>query len=148
MTGKRIETDADLRKLLQATRTIAVLGIRSEAAADRPAHYVPAAAQAAGYRIVPVPVYEPDVSTILGEPVFRSLAAIGASPDLVDVFRKPSDLAAHVADILASKPRAVWLQSGIRDAAFVDAMLAAGVDVVEDRCLMVEIRRLGTHPPA
>ena len=148
MSGKRIERDEDLRALLHGVQRIAVLGIRSEAVADRPAHYVPAAAKAAGYRIVPVPIYEPEVTTMLGEPVVRSLAAIGAPVDLVDVFRKPQDLAGHLDDVLAAKPRAVWLQSGIRDQAFGDAVLAAGIDLVEDRCLMVEIRRLGTHPKA
>jgi uncharacterized protein len=137
-----------LASLLAATRTIAVLGIRSEASADKPAHYVPASAQAAGYRILPVPVYEPEVRTILGEPVVRTVAALGAPPDLVDVFRRPSDLAAHLPDLLAARPRAVWLQSGIRDGAFAEALLAAGVDVVEDRCLMVEIQRLGARPAA
>ncbi len=125
-----------------------MLGIRSEAVADRPAFYVPAAAQKAGYRVVPVPVHEPEVTTILGEPVVRSLGAIGEPPDLIDVFRKPQDLAGHLADVVAARPRAVWLQSGIRDQAFGDAVLAAGIDLVEDRCLMVEIRRLGTRPPS
>ena len=147
MAGRRIERDDDLKALLGGTRTIAVLGMRSEAVADRPAHYVPAAAQQAGYRVFPVPVYEPDVTQMLGEPVFRTVASIGEPPDLVDVFRRPQDLRAHQADVLAAKPRAVWLQSGIRDEAFCEAMLAAGIDVVEDRCLMVEIRRLGTRPP-
>jgi hypothetical protein len=144
--GSRAESDADLRALLNRTRSIAVLGIRSEAVADRPAHYVPAAAKAAGNRIIPVPVHEPEVTAILSEPVFRSLAAIGEPPDLVDVFRKPQDLAAHLADVLASRPKAVWLQSGIRDEAFGEAVLAAGMDLVEDRCLMVEIQRLATRP--
>jgi predicted CoA-binding protein len=144
--GRRIETDGDLRELLNGTQTIAVLGMRSEAVADRPAHYVPAAAKAAGYRIIPVPVYEPEATTMLGEPVVRKLAAIGSPVDLVDVFRKPQDLAAHLDDVLAARPRAVWLQSGIRDEAFGEAVLAAGIDLVEDRCLMVEIRRLGTRP--
>jgi len=143
--GRRIESDDELRGLLGRTRTIGVLGIRSEAVADRPAFYVPAAAQQAGYRIVPVPVYEPEVTTILGEPVVRSVAAAGPV-DLLDVFRKPQDLASHLADVLAAKPRAVWLQSGIRDEAFAEAVLAAGIDLVEDRCLMVEIRRLGARP--
>ena len=145
--GRKLETDDDLRELLARTRTIAVLGIRSAAVADRPAFYVPAAAQKAGYRIVPVPVYEPEVTSILGEPVVRSVAA-AAPVDLVDVFRKPQDLAGHLADVLAAKPRAVWLQSGIRDEGFGEAVLAAGIDLVEDRCLMVEIRRLDARPPS
>ena len=58
------------------------------------------------------------------------------------MFRRPKDLAPHLDDILAKRPGAVWLQSGIRDDAFAEALLAAGIDVVQDRCLMVEHRRL------
>src|SRR5690606_38910346 len=108
----------------------AVLGIKTEAQADQPAHYVPQAAQRAGYAIFPVPVYYPEATEILGRPVTRSVAAIGEPVDLVDVFRRPRDLAAHLDDLLAARPRAVWLQSGIRDDAFAARLVEAGIDVV------------------
>jgi len=133
---------ADIRALLERTRRVAVLGIKTESQADQPAFYVPAYAKNAGLEIVPVPVYYPDVGTILGEPVYRTLAAIPGPIDLVDVFRRPADLDAHKADILAKMPRAVWLQSGIRDDAFANALSKAGIDVVQDRCLMVELQKL------
>lgn len=145
--GRHLDRDADIADLLKSTRTIAVLGIKTEAQADQPAFYVAQAAQGAGYAIVPVPVYYPEATEILGEKVFRTVAGIGAPVDLVDVFRRPRDLAAHLDDLLAARPRAVWLQSGIRDDDFAARLVQAGIDVVQDRCLMVEIRRHGARPP-
>jgi predicted CoA-binding protein len=122
-----------------------VLGIKTEAQHDQPAFYVPAYMADAGFDMVPVPVYYPEVREILGRPVVRSLRAIEGPVDLVNVFRRPSDLPAHLDDLIALAPRAVWLQSGIRDDAFAAALVASGIDVVQDRCLMVEHRRLRTR---
>jgi hypothetical protein len=92
--------------------------------------------------VIPVPVYYPEVTTILGRPVYRGLVAIEGEVDLVDVFRKSSDVRKHVADILAKKPRAVWLQLGIRDDAVAEELAQAGIQVVQDKCILVEHRRL------
>jgi predicted CoA-binding protein len=62
--------------------------------------------------------------------------------DLVDVFRRPRDVPGHVEDLLAKRPRAVWLQLGIRNDEAAEALARAGIQVVQDRCLMVEWRRL------
>jgi predicted CoA-binding protein len=59
---------------------------------------------------------------------------------MINVFRRSKDLAAHLEDILAAKPKSVWLQQGIKDAAFAEKLAAAGIKVVQDRCLMVELR--------
>jgi predicted CoA-binding protein len=139
--AKIIESDEGVRELLARTQTIAVLGIKTEAQADQPAFYVPQYAQSVGLRIFPVPVYYPEATQILGQPVTRSLALLGFPVDLVNVFRRPSDLLPHLPDIVAAKPRAVWLQSGIRHDDFARALVAEGIDVVQDRCLMVELRR-------
>jgi hypothetical protein len=88
-----------------------------------------------------MPVYYPDVTQILGLPVYRRLVDVPGDIDLVDVFRRPQDLAAHVDDILARHPRAVWFQLGIRNDEVARRLAAAGIDVVQDRCLMVEHRR-------
>jgi len=143
-----LETPADISALLAATRRIAVLGIKPESHDDQPAHYVPAALAAAGYEIVPVPVYYRDVTVILGQPVYRRLVDVPGPIDLVDVFRRPSDLRGHLDDLLATKPRAVWLQTGIRDDAFAAALAEAGMLVVQDHCLMVEQQRRGARPAA
>ncbi|TNJ34743.1 CoA-binding protein [Arenimonas terrae] len=140
--GRLIESDADLRALLSRVRRIAVLGIKTEAQRGQPAIEIPRYLERVGFDVIPVPVYYPEVEQILRRPVFRRLADIPGDVDLVDVFRRPKDLAPHLDDILAKRPGAVWLQEGIRDDAFAEALLAAGIDVVQDRCLMVEHRRL------
>ena len=135
--------DAKIRELLATTRRVAVLGIKTEAQADQAAFYVPRFLQEHGVEIVPVPVYYPDAAQILGKPVHRKLADVPGAIDLVDVFRRPSDVPAHVPDLLAKRPRVVWLQLGIRNDAAAEELAKAGILVVQDRCLMVEWRRLG-----
>ena len=130
----------DVCELLARTRRIAVLGIKTAAQAGQPAFDVPRYMQSAGFEIIPVPVYYPDATEILGRPVFRKLADVPGDVDIVNVFRKPSDLMPHLPDILAKRPRAVWLQLGIRDDAFASKLEEAGIEVVQDMCIMVEHR--------
>jgi predicted CoA-binding protein len=134
--------DADaITKLLERTKRIAVLGIKIEAQSEQPAFYVPQYAQERGLEIVPVPVYFPEVTTILGRPVYRKLVDVPPPRiDMVNVFRPSPKLAGHLEDILAAKPHAVWLQQGIRDDAFAVALAQNGITVVQDRCLLVELR--------
>lgn len=138
-----LETDDAIRALLATVKRVVVLGIKTEAQADQAAFYVPQALAQAGVEIVPLPVYYPEVKTILGKPVFRALADVPGAIDLVDVFRRPEDVAKHVDELVARRPRAVWLQKGIRNDAAAEALARAGIQVVQDRCLMVEWRRLG-----
>ena len=135
--------DARIREHLRTTKRVAVLGMKTEAQADQAAFYVPKYLADAGLEVVPVPVYYPGVKEILGKPVFRKLADVPGEVDIVDVFRRPPDLPAHVEDLLAKRPRAVWMQAGIRNDAVAEALARAGILVVQDRCLMVEWRRLG-----
>ena len=137
-----IEDDDGVRRILAETRRVAVLGIKTPES-GQPAFYVPEYAQQAGYEIVPVPVYYPEVTEILGERVYRRLAEVPGDIDLVDVFRRPRDIPAHVEDILAKRPKAVWFQSGIRNEEAAEALAKAGIDVVQDRCLLVELKRAG-----
>ena len=137
-----IKNSADIRTLLQETRTIAVLGIKTEAQANQPAFYVPSYLQSAGFQIIPVPVYYPKVTHILGQQVFRRLVDIPIDVDLVNVFRLSQDVPPHVEDILAKMPKAVWLQSGIRNDAVAETLAEAGIKVVQDRCIMVDHRYL------
>lgn len=133
-----INDSKGIEQVIRETRTIAVLGIKPETHADQAAFYVPAYMASAGYDIIPVPVYYPEVTTILGKPVFRQLAAIGRPVDMVNVFRRPGDIPPHVDDILAAKPKSVWLQLGIRNDEVARKLAEAGIKVVQDRCLMVE----------
>ena len=129
-------------ELITQTKRIAVLGIKTDAQADQPSVYVPMYLQKAGFEIIPVPVYYPDVTLILGKKVYRKLVDIPGDIDMVDVFRRSPDVAGHVDDILAKKPTSVWLQSGIRNDAAAEILAKAGIKVVQDRCLMVEHRRI------
>ncbi len=137
-----INDSAQMRELLAQTKTIAVLGIKTEAQSNQPAFYVPKYMQHAGFKIIPVPVYYPEVREILGETVYRTLAEIPVAVDMVNVFRRPQDIPPHVDDIIASKPRSVWMQLGIYHDEAARQFAEAGIKVVQDRCLMVDHRRL------
>ena len=137
-----VTSTAEIRELLRATRTIAVLGIKTEEQPGQPAFYVPDYLQAAGFQIIPVPVYYPKVTQILGQQVYRRLVDIPVEVDLVNVFRRSRDVPAHIEDILAKMPKAVWLQSGIRNDAAAETLAKAGIKVVQDRCVMVDHRWL------
>ena len=137
-----IDDDDGIRALLERTRRIAVLGIKTPES-GQPAYYVAEYAKRAGYEIVPVPVYYPEVTEILGEPVYRTLSAIPGEIDMVDVFRRARDIDAHVDDILAKRPASVWFQLGIRNDAAAERFAREGIDVVQDRCLLVELGAIG-----
>jgi predicted CoA-binding protein len=139
----RLETEEAIRSLVKRIRRVAVLGIKTEAQSDQAAFYVPEYLASVGLEVIPVPVYFPEVKEILGRPVYRRLVDVPGELDLVDVFRRPKDLPAHLEDLLAKAPKAVWFQAGIRDDAVADKLAAAGIDVVQDRCLMVDHRRYG-----
>lgn len=124
--------------VIRDTKSIAVLGIKPESHADQAAFYVPAHMAAAGFDVIPVPVYYPDVTEILGKPVVRKLADVGRPIDMVNVFRRPTDIPQHVDDILAAKPKYVWFQLGIQNDQAAEQLARAGIKVVQDRCLMVE----------
>ncbi len=137
-----VESADGIRELLTISSTIAVLGIKTEEQANQPAYYVPQYLQSAGYEIVPVPVYYPEATEILGRMVYRKLTDIPGEIDLVNVFRRPSDIPQHLDDILAKKPRAVWFQLGIRNDEAARTLADAGIQVVQDRCIMVDHRAL------
>jgi predicted CoA-binding protein len=141
-TGRLVESDEEIGQLIARTHRIAVLGIKT-ADSMQPAYFVSEYTKRAGFEVVPVPVYYPDVTEILGERVYRSLGAIPGDVDMVNVFRRPKDLAAHFDDILVKRPKSVWLQLGISDDAFAERLTREGIDVVQDKCLMVELRKHG-----
>ena len=138
-------SDDELRALLRSVRTIAVVGIKGDPHED--AYRVPAYLQAHGYRILPV---SPKLSEVLGERCVATLGELATAPDLVDLFRAPQHVAGHADEILAlpTPPKAVWLQLGIRDDASAARLARASIRVVQDRCLMVDHRRLLGGAPA
>src|SRR5436305_15236921 len=102
-----VDDDEGIGRVIEETRRIAVLGIKIDP--DQPAHFVPEYAQRAGFEIIPVPVYYPDATEILGEAVYRTVAGVPGAVDMVNVFRRSRDVAPHVDDILAKKPKSVWM---------------------------------------
>ncbi len=136
-----IEDEAGIAEIVKQAKRIAVLGIKTEAQEGQPAYDVPAYLQRHGIEVVPVPVYYPDVTEILGQKVYRSVKDVPGPLDLVDVFRRPSDVLPHVPELIAKKPKVVWLQLGIENDEAAKLLVAAGIDVVQNRCLLVEHRR-------
>ena|SRR6185503_13099800 len=141
--SENILTDPNqIAEIVRSTKTIAVLGIKPGSHASQPAFYVPKYMQNAGYKIIPVPVYYPEVSEILSEKVYRKLIDIPVDVDMVNVFRRPQDIPPHVEDIIAKRPRSVWFQLGIVNVAAAEQLAAEGIKVIQDKCLMVEHRYL------
>jgi predicted CoA-binding protein len=127
---------ATLGAILRAARTIAVVGLSPSP--HRPSHGVAAYLQRAGYRIIPV---RPGVEAVLGEPAYPDLrsAARAAGPlDMVDVFRRSEAIPELLDDLLAVRPRLVWMQVGVRHDGTAKRLQEAGIPVVMDRCLMVD----------
>ncbi len=136
-----ITDDQDIIELARAARRVAVLGIRSENFSERPAFYVAKYLSDAGLEVVPVPVYEPEVTRILDADVYRKVADVPGEIDILDVFRRSHDIPPHLPDILEKGPAAVWFQLGIRNDAVAETLAKAGIKVVQNRCLMVDHRR-------
>ena len=125
-----------LRAILRDSRTIAVVGLSPNPA--RPSHEVARYLQETGYRIVPV---RPGVTRILGEPCHPDLAAAteAAGPlDIVNIFRRSEAVSGLYDGLLATQPRLVWMQVGVKDEVVAVGLEKAGIPVVMDRCLMVD----------
>lgn len=127
--------------ILRSSRRIAVVGLSPKP--TRPSHGVARYLQRAGYTIIPV---RPTEREILGEPVQPDLrAAAAAGPiDIVDIFRRSEFVPALLDDLLAVRPRLVWMQVGVRDDATARRLEASGIPVVMDRCLAVDHHSLGS----
>lgn len=139
-----LTTDAEIRDLLTAARTVALVGISDRP--ERASNHVMAAMQDHGYRVLPV---NPTITGehIHGEYVWRELAQLGDPIDIVDIFRKSSEAGAVVDQAIAIGAKAVWLQLGVIDEAAAARAEAAGLKVVMDRCIKVELARLAVAPP-
>lgn len=131
-------TDQDLRSLLTNATTIAIVGASGNP--ERPSYLIMQQLQQAGYRVIPV---NPRESSILGEVVHPSLAAVPVKVDIVDVFRKPEDTPAIADEAVAIKAGALWLQSGIANDDAAAKARHGGLAVVMDACIGVTLSRLG-----
>ena len=140
-----IEDRQAIAEILKTSHTIAVLGMERDENPGRPAYSVPMFLKEHGYQIVPLPVKYPGVNEVAGMRAYHSLAEVPGDIDIVNVFRSPLDIPKHVDDILAKKPKAVWFQSGIRHDAAAEKLARAGIKVVQDHCMKVELIRLNRH---
>ncbi|MEJ2290901.1 MAG: CoA-binding protein [Deinococcales bacterium] len=139
--------DTSLRDLLATSHRVAVVGASGRR--DRPSYQVPAYLARHGYEIVAVnPRYVGE--ELHGHPVVASLGQLETPIDIVDLFRRSDDVTSHVDEILALEPlpRAVWLQLGIRNDVAADRLRSRGIEVVQDRCIEIEHRRLLGAPLA
>jgi uncharacterized protein len=130
-----------VKEVLESAKTIAVLGVSANA--DKPAHYVPQYMFLHGYTILPVNASLVG-QTLFDQPVTATLAELKQPIDIVDMFRRSEFLESHLEDILAMRPlpKLVWLQLGIRNDEFTAKLLKAGIEVVQDRCLLADHRNL------
>lgn len=136
------DTDAVTERLLRTYDTITVVG--ASASPAKAAHYVPAYMQQQGWRIIPV---NPHADVILGERVYRTLADIPGPAGLVDVFRPPGQAPDIARQAVAAGATALWLQLGITSQEARAIAEQAGLLYVDDRCLIIEQRRLGLRAP-
>jgi predicted CoA-binding protein len=126
------DTADQARQILKEARTIAVLGMKGEADAREPAHQVPRYLEQQGYTIIPI---NPELEEQGYPGAVATLGDLSDAPDVVEVFRRSEAIDEHVEEILALRPKAVWFQLGIRNDAAAERLRAAGIDVVQDRCM-------------
>jgi predicted CoA-binding protein len=138
----RSGTDTLVERILTRYDTITVVG--ASRAAGKAAHSVPAHMQRHGWRIIPV---NPHAEEILGEQVYRTIGEVPEQVGLVDVFRPPWQAPDIARQAVAAGATALWLQLGIASAEARAIAEAAGLLYVEDRCLIIEQRRLGLEAP-
>jgi hypothetical protein len=133
------ESDEQLQALLSDAKTIAVVGAKDDASED--AYRVPLYMQRAGYRIVPV---NPKLERTLDETCYPDLTTVEEPVDIVNLFRASEHVPGHVDEILAldPRPRVVWMQLGIHNGEAALRLREAGISVIQDRCIMVDHRRL------
>ena len=140
-----VNEDSALQRILREAKRIVIVGIKEEARSWEAAHYIPRYLREAGYEIEGV---NPGVDETLGIEVVDRLDQIEGPVDIVNVFRRPDFIPHHAAEALAleHQPRVFWMQLGIRHEESARDLAQSGIEVVQDRCILVEHRRLITRP--
>lgn len=145
--GRILESEEEIAAAVRAVRTVAVVGMKGEQEPDAEAYRIPKALQTRGIRVIPV---NPKLQEALGERAYASIGEVPDAFDTVDVFRRSSAIGEVVDAILAlpdgRRPGLVWLQLGVRNDEAARRMTRAGMDVVQDRCLMVEAAKHRGRP--
>ena len=137
--GRIVESEQEIAEVVRSMQTVAVIGMKDESDPDAAAFRIPKTLQDRGFRVIPV---NPKLSRALGERAYAAIADVPDRFDAVDVFRR-SEAIPGVADAILAlpgdrRPRVVWLQLGIRHDPAAARLAAAGLLVVQDRCLLVE----------
>ncbi len=135
--GKIITADADIKKILEHSKVIAVLGLSPKP--ERDSNMVSKYMKANGYRIIPI---RPGQKEILGEKAYASLDDISEPVDILNVFRSSDKIMPHAEEALRLKPKVFWMQLGIENREAAELLIKEGIDVVMDLCIMVEYERL------
>ena len=129
--------DASIERILREAKTIAIVGLSPKA--GRPSYEVAHYLQQQGYRIIPV---NPTADRVLGERSYPDLKSVPEKVDVVDIFRRAEDVPPIVEDAVQIGAKAVWMQEGIVNEAAADWARETGLEVVMDRCMLKEHRRL------
>ncbi len=129
--------DSEMRKIFETAHTIASVGLSTDP--EKPGHYVPEYLQSIGFRIIPV---NPRITEMLGQKAYPDLLSIPEPVDVVQVFRPPQEAAAIVEQAIQIGARVVWMQIGTGDREAARKAQEAGLQVVMNRCMMVEHNRL------
>jgi predicted CoA-binding protein len=132
-----VDDIAGLRGILARSRVIAVVGLSGNW--YRPSYFAAKYMQEHGYRIVPV---NPNYPEVLGEKCYPDVVSIPGAVDIVDCFRRPDEMPALAREAVAKGAKVLWMQLGIRSAEAADIATAAGLDVVQDRCVKIEHARI------
>jgi len=136
-----MDQDTALKDLLQTVRTIAIVGLSADE--DKPSNVVARYLVDKGFRIIPV---NPGQDTILGEKSYRSISDIPDRIDVVDIFMRSERVLPVVEEAIRLKPRAIWLQLGIRNEEARELAAGEGVMFVMDKCIKQEHTRLLSAP--
>ena len=135
--GRIVQSDIDIKKILEQTRSIAVVGLSPKP--DRDSYRVADYLQKHRYNVIPV---RPAQKEILGAKAYPSLTDIKEPIDIVDVFRRSDQMMPHVEEAIQIKARVFWMQLGIENAEAASLLTQAGIDVIMDRCIKIEHDRL------
>jgi predicted CoA-binding protein len=131
-------TSEEIAGILRSARTVAVVGLSNDPGRD--SHRIAAYLQAHGYRIFPI---NPKVEQVLGEKAYPDLKSVPEKIDVVDIFRKPAAIPAVVDEAISVGAKTVWMQLGLAHNEAADKARQAGLEVVMNKCMMVEHRKLG-----
>lgn len=135
--GNIITDDGEIKKILENTKSIAVIGLSPKP--DRDSYRVSDYMQKKGYRIIPI---RPKQKEILGETAYSSLDDVEEPVDIVDVFRSSDQIMPHAREALRKKPKVFWMQLGIENEEAAQVLVDAGIDVIMDKCIKIEYQRL------